>query len=71
MRDGPTMWDSGTKQLLLNHPMSAKQAHCRAYMPDVLAAWQCHMDVQAGDGRGLVLQYTASYASKFSDQFAQ
>eukprot|EP00973_Karenia_brevis_P000901 124022-Karenia_brevis.AAC.1 len=64
------MWDSVTERLLLHHPMSAKQARCRAYMPDVLAAWQCHMDVQAGDGRGLVLQYAASYASKFSDQFA-
>eukprot|EP00973_Karenia_brevis_P093398 12417137-Karenia_brevis.AAC.1 len=44
VRDGPTTWDSSTRQLLLNHPMTAKQAHCRAYMPDVLAAWQCHMD---------------------------
>ena len=56
--------------LCLKHPADAHGAHVRAWMPDVLGAMQCHMDVQAGDGRGLLLQYTASYTSKFSDQFA-
>lgn len=57
-------------QLRLHHPENAHAAHVRAWMPDVLGAMQCHMDVQAGDGRGLLLQYTAGYTSKFSDQFA-
>ena len=57
-------------QLSLHHPEKAHAAHVRAWMPDVLGAMQCHMDVQAGDGRGLLLQYTAGYTSKFSDQFA-
>eukprot|EP00973_Karenia_brevis_P022470 3093277-Karenia_brevis.AAC.1 len=70
MRDEPTKWDIAGHRLLLQHPISAKLKHCRAYMPDVLAAWGCHMDVQSGEGRGLVLQYAASYTSKFSDQFA-
>ena len=63
-----TMFEEG--QLRLNHPENAHAAHVRAWMPDVLGAMQCHMDVQAGDGRGLLLQYTAGYTSKFSDQFA-
>ena len=62
------MFEEG--QLRLNHPENAHAAHVRAWMPDVLGAMQCHMDVQAGDGRGLLLQYTAGYTSKFSDQFA-
>ena len=67
-REGPTAWTEGC--LLLQHTADAHAAHVRAWMPDVLGAMQCHMDVQAGDGRGLLLQYTASYTSKFSDQFA-
>ena len=67
-REGPTVWTEGC--LLLQHPADAHAAHVRAWMPDVLGAMQCHMDIQAGDGRGLLLQYTASYTSKFSDQFA-
>ena len=67
-REEATAWTEG--RLLLQHPADAHTAHVRAWMPDVLGAMQCHMDVQAGDGRGLLLQYTASYTSKFSDQFA-
>ena len=67
-REGATVWTKG--KLLLQHPADAHTAHVRAWTPDVLGAMQCHMDVQAGDGRGLLLQYTASYTSKFSDQFA-
>ena len=36
----------------------------------MLGALQCHMDVQVRDGRALILQHAASYASKFSDQLA-
>ena len=67
-REEVTVWTEG--KLLLRHPANAHAAHVRAWMPDVLGAMQCHMDAQAGDGRGLLLQYTAGYTSKFSDQFA-
>ena len=66
--EGETKFQNG--QVVLKHPANAYDAHVRAWMPDVLGAMQCHMDVQAGDGRGLLLQYTAGYTSKFSDQFA-
>ncbi|OLQ05723.1 hypothetical protein AK812_SmicGene11056 [Symbiodinium microadriaticum] len=69
-RDGPTIFDSSTGVLHLHHPADAHAAHVRAYLPDVLGALQCHMDVQMGDGRGMLLQYAASYNAKFSDQFA-
>ena len=68
LREEPTAWEN--EALRLHHPASAKAARVRAWMPDVLAALQCHMDVQVGDGRALLLQYAASYTSKFSDQFA-
>ena len=67
-REQPTAWEEGA--LRLHHPEDARKAHVRAWMPDVLGALQCHMDVQVGDGRALLLQYAASYTSKFSDQFA-
>ena len=70
LRDGPTTFDQGSQQILLHHPGDAKAKNIRAYMPDVLTAMQCHMDVQTGDGRALLLQYVASYAAKFSDSFA-
>jgi hypothetical protein len=69
-RSEPTAWDEEARLLRLRHPSDAKQMHCRAYMPDVLAAMQCHMDVLASDGRGLLLQYVSSYTAKFSDSFA-
>ncbi|CAE7607678.1 Pif1 [Symbiodinium sp. CCMP2592] len=68
--DGPTVYDKDAQLLRLHHPADAHAAHVRAFMPDVLEALQCHMDVQMGDGRGLLLQYTSTYAAKFSDQFA-
>ena len=68
LREERTAWENGA--LRLRHPASAKAAKVRAWMPDVLGALQCHMDVQVGDGRALLLQYAASYTSKFSDQFA-
>ena len=67
-QEGETKFEGG--HVVLRHPANAHSAHVRAWMPDVLGAMQCHMDVQAGDGRGLLLQYTAGYTSKFSDQFA-
>ncbi|CAE7857073.1 unnamed protein product, partial [Symbiodinium necroappetens] len=70
LHEGPTTFDSSNGRISLHHPRKAKAAHVRAFMPDVIAAMQCHMDVQTGDGRALLLQYVASYAAKFSDSFA-
>ena len=39
-----------------HHPDEAHQTHVRAWMPDAPGAMQCHMDVEAGDGRSLLLQ---------------
>ena len=39
----------------------------RAYMPDLLNSLHCHMDVQASDGRGVLLKYVSGSVPKFSD----
>ena len=41
----------------------------RAYMPDLLNSLHCHVDVQASDGRGMLLKYVSGYVPKFSDSF--
>ena len=59
LREEPTqVTASGTIQL--HHPRHAFERCCRAYLPDVLAALRCHVDVQASDGRAMVLKYCAS-----------
>ena len=62
-REGPTVVEErrdGSQLLRLHHPSTAFQAHCRAYLPDVLQALHCHTDVVASDGRAMVLKYCAS-----------
>ena len=68
-RDASTAWDETAQRLELHHPESAWEEGMRAYMPDVLASLKCHMDVQASDGRGMLLRYVAGYVPKFSDSF--
>ncbi|CAE7601714.1 unnamed protein product [Symbiodinium sp. CCMP2592] len=70
-REEKTVVQDPGQMLLLRHPISAFERHCRAYIVDVLAALRCHTDVQASDGRGMVLKYCASYLPKFSSSFAQ
>ena len=41
----------------------------RAYVPDLLDSLHCHIDVQASDGRGMLLKYVSGYVPKFSDSF--
>ena len=55
----------------LQHTVEDKEAGLRAFMPEVMAALKCHMDVQSSDGRGMLLRYCATYVPKFSDAFAQ
>ena len=54
----------------LHHDSEDARKGIRAYMPDVIGAIKSHMDVQASDGRGMLLRYVASYVPKFSDSFA-
>ena len=68
-REASTVWDRTAGRLHLHHPESAWKEGVRAYMPDVLASLKCHMDVQASDGRGMLLRYVAGYVPKFSDSF--
>ena len=68
-REASTVWDQTAGRLHLHHPESAWKEGMRAYMPDVLASLKCHMDVQASDGRGMLLRYVAGYVPKFSDSF--
>ena len=63
-------WDVARKILLLRHESSDHEQGVRAYMPDVLSALRCHMDVSLSDGRGMLLRYCAGYVPKFSSSFA-
>ncbi|CAE7343606.1 pif1 [Symbiodinium sp. CCMP2592] len=71
LREESTQVSPKNGLLELQHPKDAYDAHCRAYMPDVLSALRCHVDVRASDGRTLILKYCASYLPKFSSSFAQ
>ena len=70
-RDKPSEFDVRTGLLHLQHKQRDYEKGIRAYMPDISGALKCHMDVQASDGRGLLLRYVAGYVPKFSDAFAQ
>ena len=70
-REGPTEYDAAAQTLRLHHPEEAAKKHCRAYLPDLLQSLRCHVDVQASDGKAMLLQYCSSYLPKFSDSFAQ
>ncbi|CAE7542364.1 unnamed protein product [Symbiodinium sp. CCMP2592] len=65
-REEASIWDTVSQTLQLKHPRDAWEAKVRAYMPDVLGCLRCHMDVQASDGRGMILRYATGYISKFS-----
>ncbi|CAE7536493.1 pif1 [Symbiodinium sp. CCMP2592] len=70
VREEPTEVIEQEQRLRLHHPRDAFERRCRAYLPDVLAALRCHVDVLASDGRAMVLKYCASYLPKFSSSFA-
>ena len=60
VREEPTKVSEAGQRLQLHHPQDAFEQRCRAYLPDVLAALRCHVDVLASDGRAMVLKYCAS-----------
>ena len=75
--DGPSYYDGNTGILHLHH---SAEDYCtqskngtnegvRAYLVDVLGSLACHVDVQASDGRGMLLRYVSGYVPKFSDAF--
>ena len=66
-RDASTAWDETAQRWSCT--TQNPRGRMRAYMPDVLASLKCHMDVQASDGRGMLLRYVAGYVPKFSDSF--
>ena len=59
-REEKTQVSEPGQRIKLQHPKEAFDRHCRAYLPDVLAALHCHTDVLASDGRAMVLKYCAS-----------
>jgi len=71
VQEGPSYWDDRRKSLHLHHDNSDWEKGIRAYVEDLMGALKCHLDVQATDGRGMLLRYTAGYVPKFSDSFAQ
>lgn len=58
-----------TPILNIHHPAEAFEINLRAYIASLLPALQCHMDVQAADGHGMLLKYVSSYVSKSQDAY--
>ena len=71
VRDEASNYNEDAGILELQHTEEDQEAGLRAFMPEVMAALKCHMDVQSSDGRGMLLRYCATYVPKFSDAFAQ
>ena len=69
-RDEPSEWNAGDKLLKLHHDRLDKKKGIRGFMEDCSGSLFCHNDVQASDGRGMLLRYTSGYVPKFSDSFA-
>ena len=75
--EGTSYYDAQSGLLRLKHLESdfctynnkGEPEGLRAYVKDILAALLCHVDVQASDGRGMLLRYVSGYVSKFSDSF--
>ena len=78
VQEGKSFWDAEAQVLRLQHKAgdycrytAAGQAEgVRAYIVDLQAGLHCHLDVQASDGRGMLLKYVSGYVPKFSDSFA-
>ena len=59
----------GHKTLHMIHDANAFAANLRGYIDTILPSLACSMDVQTTDGRGMILRYVASYASKWNETF--
>ena len=60
VRNEETRVVAAEQRLQLHHPTDSFVKCCRAYLPDVLAAFRCHVDVLASDGQAMVLKYCTS-----------
>ena len=56
-------WDPATDCLQLRHSAKAAKAGLRAFFPDLMDCFRCHQDLQASDGRQLLLTYVAKYVA--------
>ena len=58
-RDDESVYSAEAGLLFLHHDKNDCKSGVRAFMPDVVGAMKCHMDVQTSDGRGMLLRYCA------------
>ena len=58
-RDEESIYSAEAGLLFLHHDKNDCKSGVRAFMPDVVGAMKCHMDVQMSDGRGMLLRYCA------------
>ncbi len=78
VREGPSFYDNEARLLKLHHSKSdfatknknGEKQGVRAYIIDLLSTLRCHVDVQASDGKGMLLKYVSGYVPKFSDSFS-
>ena len=78
VQEEKSYWDAEAQVLRLQHregdycrhTVAGQAEGVRAYIVDLLAGLHCHVDVQASDGRGMLLKYVSGYVPKFSDSFA-
>ena len=72
---GPSHYDAEEGRLVLRHTEGDYSVGRRAYLPDVMDALKCHMDVQQASheqgGRWLLGRYVSTYVAKFGDTMAQ
>ena len=67
----PSGWNAAADHLQLQHSAEAADAGFRAFFPDLMDCFRCHQDLQASDGRQLLLTYVAKYVAKWSDSSFQ
>ena len=57
------------QSLTVQHNEEAFAVNLRAYIDTLSPTLKCSMDVQTTDGSGMLMRYTSSYVSKWSDAF--
>ena len=69
--DEPTsiLENGNRKHLLISHSAEAFHLGLRGYIDTLLPALQCSMDVQATDGKSMLLKYVSSYVTKWKESY--
>ena len=57
------------QSLTIQHNEEAFAVNLRAYIDTLSPTLKCSMDVQTTDGSGMLMRYTSSYVSKWSEGF--